>query len=279
MSLVKIKAVGMSIMNHLKISVSLSLVFLFGVLIFTACATSPSGRKQLILLPSSQLNQLGASSFAQMESQKKTNTDPKTVQYVTCITNNLLHAMGQNPEQWQIGVFEDKTPNAFALPGNKMGVHTGMLELAQNQDQLAAVIGHEIGHVLSQHGNERMSQNLVAQLGLQATAISLGRNRTQDQLIFAALGVGLQVGVLLPFSRTHEKEADRLGLKYMAAAGFDPSQASRLWELMDAKNQSSPPEFLSTHPSSKSRIKDLKKRAVAFMDTYNKVNPKPRCRK
>lgn len=253
--------------------ISTSLIFL------NSCATSPAGRAQLILLPSSQLDQMGATSFMQLQQQKPTTKNSKTVDYVTCITHKLLIAMGEQPDKWQIGVFEDDTPNAFALPGRKMGIHTGMLKLAQNQHQIAAVIGHEIGHVLAQHGNERMSQNLVTQLGLQAAAISIGKDRVQDQLIFGALGIGLQVGVLLPFSRTHETEADRLGLKYMAEAGFDPRQAAELWKLMDqAAGGSAPPEFLSTHPSSKTRIKDLEKRAHDHMPVYLAVQNKPQCK-
>lgn len=248
-------------------------------ILVSSCATSPSGRKQLILLSSSQLDQMGAASFTQLKQTKTTTKDTKSIKYVTCITHHLLVAMGEKPEKWQIEVFNDDTPNAFALPGRKMGIHTGMLKLAHNQDQIAAVIGHEIGHVLAQHGNERMSQSLVTQLGLQATAIGLGRDRVQDQLIVGALGIGLQVGVLLPFSRTHEIEADRLGLKYMAEAGFDPRQASELWRLMDqAAGGSSPPEFLSTHPSSKSRIKDLEKRAQNHMPAYQAVSKKPVCK-
>ncbi len=256
------------------------LLILAALVLSNSCATSPSGRKQLILLPASQLDQMGATSFTQLKEQKSTTKDTKAVAYVTCITHHLLVAMGEKPESWQIEVFNDDSPNAFALPGRKMGIHTGMLKLAHNQDQIAAVIGHEIGHVLAQHGNERMSQGLVSQLGLQATAITLGQDRLQDQLIVGALGIGLQVGVLLPFSRTHETEADRLGLKYMAEAGFDPRQASELWKLMDqAAGGSAPPEFLSTHPSSKSRIKDLEKRAQKHMAAFEAVPQKPQCKR
>lgn len=266
-------------MNHKRHLIPL-MAFAFILMVTNSCSTSPSGRKQLILLPSSQINQLGASSFAQLQQQKKLTEDSKSVNYVTCITHHLLIAMGEKPQSWQIGVFNDDSPNAFALPGNKMGIHTGMLKLAKNQDQIAAVIGHEIGHVLSQHGNERMSQNLVTQLGIQATAISLGRDRVQDQLILGALGIGVQLGVLLPFSRTHEREADRLGLQYMAAAGFDPRQAAELWRLMSvAAGGKSAPEFLSTHPSSESRIKDLEQRAQSHMPVYLAVARKPSCTK
>lgn len=262
----------------MKFPIHLFLIIFTAILTFS-CATSPSGRKQLILIPSSQINQLGATSFSQLQKETPSNKNPKQVAYVTCITNRLLVAMGQKPSEWQIGVFEDKNANAFALPGKKMGINTGMLTLAQNQDQIAAVIGHEIGHVLAQHGNERMSQNLVAQTGLQVGAVALGMDSSRDSLILGALGLGAQFGILLPFSRTHEREADRLGQKYMALAGFDPRQAPELWVLMSKGAGQSPPEFLSTHPSPTSRIADLKKRAIDYMPSYEAVTDKPKCKK
>jgi predicted Zn-dependent protease len=152
-----------------------------------------------------------------------------------------------------------------------------MVDLAQNDDQLAAVIGHEIGHVLAQHSNERMSQATLTSVGLEVGSAVLGKgNKTNDAIILGAMGL-TQVGILLPFSRAHEREADRLGQKFMAKAGYNPRQAAELWKLMSQGAKGSGPEFLSTHPSPASRISDLKKRAEDFMGEYQAVQPKPRC--
>ena len=159
-------------------------------------------------------------------------------------------------------MFQDDTANAFALPGRKIGVHTGLLKVAKNQDQLATVIGHEVGHVIARHSAERVSDQIAAQiaaLGRRArcSARSAIRRARLHGLAMAALGVGAQ-GVVLKFSRTHESEADLIGLDRMAAAGFDPRESVPLWQNMDAASQGArPPEFLSTHPSPATRIKDL----------------------
>lgn len=232
--------------------------------ILIACSTTPTGRSQLTLMSSGQMNSMGAQSFEDLKKKMKIDRSSKNNQVVTCISHKLLKAIGESPSKWEIVVFEENTPNAFALPGNKIGVHTGMMKLAQNQHQLAAVIGHEIAHVKASHGNERVSQNMVVQGGLLAASIYYGSSSKKNNLILAGLGLGAQVGVLLPFSRSHETEADRLGLRYMAKAGFDPRQASKLWEVMKSKSGGAPPEFLSTHPSNDSRIKDLRQYAQKF---------------
>lgn len=259
-----------------KIFISLALLqFTFG------CTSSPTGRRQLLLFPESQMDQMGVTSFSQMTSKVPTLKDPKTVSYIRCITDKLLIAMGEQPNLWAIEVFKDDSPNAFALPGKKMGIHTGMISLAKNTDQLAAVIGHEIGHVLAQHSNERMSQSTLTNAGLQVSAVALGASGKQtDGLILAALGMGAQFGVLLPFSRSHETEADRLGQMYMAKAGFNPREAAELWKLMSsASGGKEQPEFLSTHPSPSSRIKDLSSKAEKYMASYQAAQPKPQCKK
>lgn len=256
----------------LKVALVLPLIFTLA-----SCSTTPTGRKQLTLVSSSQMSQLGAQSFSQLKQQKPLSNNSTQVRMVRCITDRLLIAMGESPQAWEIQVFVDESPNAFALPGKKMGVHTGMISLVKNQSQLAAVIGHEIGHVLARHGNERMSQGMLAQAGMTAAQLALGSNQTQDRMILGALGLGAQFGVLLPFSRKQETEADRLGLKYMAEAGFDPRQAAELWRLM-AQGGGSQPEFLSTHPSPQSRISDLSARAPNHMAAYNSVSNKPNCR-
>lgn len=224
------------------------------------------------------MSQMGNSAFAQMkQKQSPLPKSAKATRYVRCITERLLKAMGENPQSWKIEVFGDKSPNAFALPGKNMGVHTGMIDLSQNQDQLAAVIGHEIGHVLAHHGNERATQQMLMQGGLAAADIFYGQKSKTNGLVVSALGLGAQFGVLLPFSRKHETEADELGIRYMAKAGFDPREAAELWKLMKKSSAGAPPEFLSTHPSAQSRIQNLTGKAKGLLSVYDSVNDKPRC--
>lgn len=253
------------------------MVFVFAFLI-VSCGSTPTGRSQLKLLGSEQMSAMGEQSFEELKKKGNVSNNAKLNAEVKCITNALLTSMGENPSSWEVVVFEDSSPNAFALPGKKVGVHTGMITLAENQHQLAAVIGHEIGHVLANHGNERVSQNLLAQGALQAADLYLGRDSQTDQLIIGALGAGAQYGVLLPFSRKQESEADRLGIEYMAKAGFDPRQAPELWQAMKKKAGGGTPEFLSTHPSPDSRIKDLGKLVPEYLPAYQSVQNKPNCR-
>jgi predicted Zn-dependent protease len=158
-----------------------------------------------------------------------------------------------------------------------MGVHTGMLTLVNHNDQLAAVIGHEIGHVLADHGNERVSQGMLTQGLVTAGALALGDNPKRDLILMGAMGLA-QFGVLMPFSRKHESEADALGVKYMAKAGFDPREAAELWKLMSRKAGKSPPEFMSTHPSPSTRIKALSKLAPKYMRDYIANKYKNNCK-
>jgi predicted Zn-dependent protease len=246
--------------------------------ILCACATTTTGRNQLRLMPESQMASLGNQSYEQMRKTKKVSTNARYVNYVNCVTEAVLKGNGRNAKEWKVTVFEDESANAFALPGNNIGVHTGILKLASDQAELAAVIGHEIAHVDLHHGNERVSQNLLIQGGLVAgqLVLSQGENKNRDQLILASLGLGAQFGILLPFSRSHETEADLLGMQYMAKAGFNPEMASSLWVKMN-KGGSNVPEFMSTHPSSQSRIDYLKKEAVKYQATYQAVTIKPQC--
>lgn len=227
------------------------------LLLISACASSPTGRNQLILVSDAQMNQMGAASFQAMSQEQKAISSGPEFDYVRCIADAILSADGRDPLAWEVKVFADDSPNAFALPGKKIGVHTGMIKLSKNADQLAAVMGHEIGHVDARHGAERVSLSMTSQLAQQATTILLEGQEYQSTAL-AALGLGAQYGVLLPYSRTHESEADTIGLYLMAKAGFDPAQAIELWrEMKKASGGSAPPEFMSTHPSNETRIKEL----------------------
>lgn len=244
-------------------------IVLLGVLaLLSACATTPSGDTRLILVSPQQMSQMGAATFQQMKEQQSVVTNNRQVQYVECVSYAIINALPDQWRQmpWEVVVFEDDSANAFALPGAKIGVHTGLLKVAENQSQLATVIGHEIAHVLWRHGDQRVTAQLLAQAGLQV-ADMLSRQHVEGsrerQMLMASLGLGAQVGVMLPFNRDHEKEADRFGLHFMAQAGFDPTESIQLWHNMDAAaGGNRPPEFLSTHPEPENRILKLQK----FMD-------------
>lgn len=219
------------------------------------------------------MNELGAQAFAQLKQKTPGSRDPRVNAAVDCIAKHVAAAVPkeQQPASWEVRVFEDDTPNAFALPGGKIGVHTGMMKVAENQAQLATVIGHEIGHVLARHSNERMSQSALAQTGLAATDILVGGSGREKQMLMAALGVGTQVGVLLPFSRAQETEADVIGVDLMARAGFDPRESVQLWRNMKKAGGGGVPEFLSTHPSDESRIAELEKQIPKVLPKYERA--------
>ena len=248
---------------------SILCLVLVAVLI-SGCATSPLGRRQLILLPDKQMDALGVASYAEMKKKQKIDKKGRSNRYVSCVANAITHELtGKWANQsWEVTVFEEESPNAFALPGGKIGVHTGLFKAAKNQHQLAAVLGHEVGHVMARHGNERVSTNLATQTGLQVLAVVAGGASKQKQQVLGLLGLGAQFGILLPFSRKHESEADQIGLELMARAGFDPRESVTLWENMGKLGGKKPAEFLSTHPSDAHRIRALEKEMDKAMKLY-----------
>ena len=241
-----------------------------------ACATSPLGRRQLKLVPAVQMDAMGVQAFTQLKQTTPVESSPALNAYVRCIALPLaeLAEPGSKPSDWEVVVFKNAEPNAFALPGRKIGVHTGLLTVAKTDGELAAVLGHEVGHVLAGHGNERVSENLVVNLGLVATAELLSgadgsKKGGNKGLLMAALGLGAQFGVLLPHSRDHETEADIIGLRLMARAGFDPHESVSLWRnMIRASGGLAPPEFLSTHPASENRIARLERAIPEVLDDY-----------
>ncbi|MEI5638283.1 MULTISPECIES: M48 family metallopeptidase [unclassified Pseudoalteromonas] len=248
------------------------------------CKTSPTGRTQLALYSEQQMDKMGVASFEQMKQQQKVDTDPNTNRYVKCIANALVAQLPQKyaNQQWEVVVFADDSANAFALPGGKIGVHTGILNVAENQHQLAAVMGHEVGHVIAEHANERVSQNSILQLGLQAGAAVLEMNNVEYRnAIMQGLGLGAQFGIALPFSRSHESEADVIGLDLMAKAGFDPKGSVALWQNMEKQAGQRPPEFMSTHPAPQSRIAQLQANMTTAQSTARRAQNAgqvPNCR-
>ena len=256
---------------------TVKLFSLFFLLLILGCSSTPTGRSQLKLMSSSQMDTMGDQSFSEMKKNTKISHDARKNEYVRCVSYQLLRTLGRDPAQWEVVVFDDAQINAFALPGKNIGVYTGILGIATDQAELAAVLGHEIGHVDANHGNERVSQNILVSGGLNIAQIALAMKGNENgQLIMAGLGLGAQFGILLPYSRKHESEADLIGLKYMARAGFDPRGSVRLWEKM-AKAASQGPEFVSTHPNPSTRIRDLNAQMSEAMQLYQQSASKPSC--
>lgn len=234
-----------------------------------ACDKSPTGRNQFALLPSDYVAQIGVQSFASLRASKPIETNRRVDDYVVCVARAIIAELPTTDVEWEVVVFRDPSPNAFALPGGKIGVHTGLLKAAENEDQLAAVIGHEVGHVLSKHANERMSQGFAVDAVLWLVNLFIGDQAgIADDIALQALGLGADVGVLLPFSRAHETEADIIGLDLMARAGFDPRQALYFWQNMSRVSAEQGLEFLSTHPSHGSRITELKNHMTPALELF-----------
>jgi predicted Zn-dependent protease len=221
-------------------------------------------------MPESAMSEMGVTAFAEISQSTPASSNAFANTAVRCVAGAITGALSGSDAriQWEVRVFQDDAPNAFALPGGKIGVNTGMLRVADNEHQLAAVIGHEISHVLAGHANERMSAEMIAQTALSAAqAVANPANPMHGQMV-GLLGAGAQVGVLLPYSRAHESEADLMGLDLMARAGFDPRQSIALWRNMAAAGGEQPPEFMSTHPSHGTRIADLAQRMSSAMQLY-----------
>jgi predicted Zn-dependent protease len=245
--------------------------------LLTACITSPTGRSQLVFMPDAQINQMGLQAFDTLKKDKPVSTNAQYNQVANCIANAITQQIGG---QWEVVVFEDATPNAFALPGNKIGIHSGMLKLVNNQDQLAAVVGHEIGHVLAKHSNERASQEMAVNQGMNIVQAVAAPQSALGQTAVGLLGVGAQYGILMPYSRVHESEADMIGVDLMAKAGFDPRQSISLWQIMDQASKAQPIEFLSTHPSHATRIQDLERhmpQAMGLFQQAQTTGKQPHC--
>ena len=264
----------------MKKSIVLASASVFLISLISACATSPTGRNQILLYPEAQLENMGQQAFASMKSDNKVSRKPVENKLIQCIADELLVHVNSSVfnGEWEIVVFDDDQANAFALPGGKIGVYTGLLNIAENQHQVAAVIGHEIGHVIAQHGNERMSNTALIGIGQQAVGQVLAANEVASTpAIMQALGLGLQFGAL-KYSRTHESEADEIGLSLMAQAGFQPSESVELWKNMAAQSGGAgQPEFMSTHPSPSTRIDSLTRLMPSATKIYNQAPNKPDC--
>jgi len=243
-----------------------------------------SGRQQFNFVPDSVMNSMSFQSYGEFMGKNKLSTDAKQADQVKRVGERIATAVEtfcQNSGcqdrlkgyEWEFNLVEDKAVNAWAMPGGKVVVYTGLLPVAQNETGLAVVMGHEIAHAFAKHGAERMSQGLLVNFGGMALSMALKEKPEQTKNLFLkAYGTGTQVGITLPFSRLHESEADRLGLIFMAMAGYDPQAAVDFWGRMAASkdDKNKPLEILSTHPADDTRIKDLKKHLPEAMSYYNK---------
>lgn len=248
-----------------------------------SCSSVPvTGRKQLSIIPSSQMLSMSFQQYAEFLKSSTLSTNQAQVQTVRTVGTRIKAAvetyMTQNGYAdrlkgyaWEFNLVESKEVNAWCMPGGKVVVYTGILPVTRDEPGLAVVMGHEIAHAIAEHGGERMSQQLLTQFGGVALS-ELLKNKPQEtqNLWLGAFGAGAQLGVLLPYSRTHESEADHLGLIFMAMAGYNPNTAVQFWERMAAdKGGQSPPEFLSTHPSDATRIAQIKDHLPEAMKYYS----------
>jgi predicted Zn-dependent protease len=256
-------------------------VFLFLV----ACAQVPiTHRQSLQLLPESQLATLSLQEYDQVLKKSKLSNNRKQVQMVRRVGSKIARAAeaflaeaGMHSQiknlKWEFNLIkDDKTANAWVMPGGKAAVYTGILPYTRNETGLAVVLGHEVAHAIAGHGNERMSQGLLAQMGGAALSVALSENSPATRNLFMqAYGAGATVGLLLPYSRLHESEADRIGLTLMARAGYDPREAVPFWQRMNKKGEQRPPEFLSTHPAPSTRIANIKKYIPEALPYYSRT--------
>lgn len=239
-----------------------------------ACETAPlTGRSQTMLLDAGQERALGLQAYQQVLSQERLSRNASVNALVERVGRRIA-AAAENPPpglwqpprfDWEFRTVEKNVPNAFCLPGGKVAIYTGLLPIAQTEASLAVVIGHEVAHALARHGAERISDNMVVQLGVAAAGVALastasGRNRAYTPMIIGALGAGATLGYILPMSRTQESEADRIGLVLMAMAGYDPHEGVGLWQRMRAAKggQQRQAEWLSTHPADETRIQNIR---------------------
>ncbi len=259
--------------NLLKTYTSIFAIFIGFSLGLLSC-TSISG----LLVSDKEMNKQGSLAFRQIKAKTPIEKGRRVNTYVRCIAKAILEVTKDDTgvKVWEVVVFKNKTPNAFALPGGKIGVHTGILTVANSPGQLAAIMGHEVGHVIARHSKQRYAQNKASSVGAGAVGAVYGAGAGK------LAGAGLTYGFLLPFSRSHETEADVIGLELMSKAGFDPRESVKLWQNMSALSKGkAPSQFLSTHPSGKTRIKDLQAKLPKVWPIYMKVRAsgkKPQCR-
>jgi predicted Zn-dependent protease len=234
----------------------------------------------LPLASESEIDTQGEAEFRKIRNQTAVSTDARLRNYVTCVADAIVRELPQPyvDKEWEVELFDSEDVNAFALPGGHIGVFTGMFKVVENQDQLAAVIGHEVAHVTEQHALKRYNREATTRIGVVGVAVATGTGQAGADLA----GMVASLGLSLPFSRGEESEADTVGLRYSSAAGFDPRESVKLWQNMQKKSKLGPPELLSTHPSSESRIDDLIAQFPGALKTFNDAQgagKSPRCQR
>jgi predicted Zn-dependent protease len=250
---------------------------------FFSCSTVPhTGRSQLNMIPGNEMLSMSYQQYDQFLKENRVSTNQAAVNMVKQTGAKIKDAVELYMQQnnlsdrlegyrWEFNLVENEMVNAWCMPGGKVVVYTGILPVTQDEAGLAVVMGHEIAHAIAEHGNERMSQQLLQQAGAVGLMVAMKDEPVQTQAMWLAVyGVGTQVGIMLPYSRTHESEADRLGLIFMAMAGYNPSEAPEFWQRMASQGGGQPPEFLSTHPSHETRIENLNSWIPEAMKYYKK---------
>ena len=250
-----------------------SLLTLFTIILILSCATNPfTGNKTLALVPNSQIFPTAFAQYNQFLSENKVLKNTANAEMITRVGQRIasaselwLDANGYKgylkDYKWEYNLVDDKAVNAWCMPGGKIVFYTGILPIAENETAIAAIMGHEVAHALANHGQQRMSSGVLQQIGAVGVGVATSGKSTEAQEAWmTAYGVGSTVGVMLPFSRSHESEADRIGLTLMAIAGYNPDEAAELWKRMNANSGGqAPPEILSTHPANETRIANLTK--------------------
>jgi metalloendopeptidase OMA1, mitochondrial len=244
-----------------------------------SCATVPhTGRRQLNFVSDTKLNSLALRAYQQILSQEKESTDARMSQIVERVAKRVTEAADSLDHpgfKWDVKLIDKDVPNAFCLPGGKIVVYSGIIPIMKNEAGLATVIAHEVAHAVARHGGERISQEMtlngVVGLGEEVLKRQDGKLDSTSKIILGALGMGAAVGIMLPYSRTHEFEADHLGQLYMAKSGYDPTESVRLWERMAKINKSPAPVWLSTHPADEERIKRLNELSSDSMKLYQQA--------
>ncbi|MCW8849579.1 MAG: M48 family metallopeptidase [Melioribacteraceae bacterium] len=258
------------------------LILFLAFSVFTnSCSTVPvTGRNQLSIIPASQLMSMSFQQYDEFLKENKVSNDAKQTATIKNVGMKIQKAVEQymannnlsshlNGYAWEYNLVDNEQVNAWCMPGGKVVFYTGILPICKDEAGIATVMGHEIAHAIAEHGGERMSQGLIVQLGGMGLQAALENEPAlTQQLAMTAFGIGSQLGVMLPFSRLHESEADHMGLIFMAMAGYNPNSAVEFWQRMAAQSSGAPPEFLSTHPANQTRINDLKKLIPEAMQYY-----------
>lgn len=251
-----------------------TMLFLAAVLIaFSGCARVPyTERTQIMIVSESQEEKIGRTLFSQIKAEADLSENAGYNSLAREVGARIASAADKPDFEWEFVVIENPAVNAFALPGGKVALNTGILPVCRDEAGMAAVMGHEVAHVIARHGAERMSQQQALQIGGAAlSAALLGTSPVAREGLLQAYGLGAKVGVLLPYSRKHELEADRIGLILMARAGYNPESAIEFWERMAERQGAAPPEFLSTHPTDTKRVDELKSFLPEAMEHYREA--------